>query len=267
MIYCVWYPSGGFGHFINGILTLYGKDFKRPNNKITFSSTGDSHSLDCVAPKYTKNYNYKFEPNYNYSVLVDLGINSNDCDFMQQFPGSQTIKLCYTDNTWPVVARTMIVKAMKSTLESEILLDSLSWCSNKNWAQREKYFLFLRDHDLRNRWKPESGISCITIDSMIDYHTLKNSLEQAGPELSEFKPLWNEWYASNEKYFMPVLLSQKIVNALHGDENLDLTDITDIWTQAVIYYFIWLEFGKEVPHNEFSDFFTDVNQIRTWLHR
>jgi len=45
MIYCVWYPSGGFGHFINGILTLHGKGFKRPTNKIEFSTTGDSHKF------------------------------------------------------------------------------------------------------------------------------------------------------------------------------------------------------------------------------
>ena len=33
MIYCVWYPSGGFGHFINAVISLYGVDFKRPKNK------------------------------------------------------------------------------------------------------------------------------------------------------------------------------------------------------------------------------------------
>ena len=30
MIYCVQYPSGGFGHFINAILTLHGVEFVRP---------------------------------------------------------------------------------------------------------------------------------------------------------------------------------------------------------------------------------------------
>jgi hypothetical protein len=41
----------------------------------------------------------------------------------------------------------------------------------------------------------------------------------------------------------------------------DLTHITDIWTQAVVYYYIWLEFGIEVPHNDFANFFTNTDQI------
>ena len=30
---CVWYPAGGFGHFVNSILTLYGDGFVRPAHK------------------------------------------------------------------------------------------------------------------------------------------------------------------------------------------------------------------------------------------
>ena len=271
MIYCIWYPSGGFGHFINGILTLYGKEFKKPNNhEIKFSSTGDSHKLELVAPKYTAsttNYDYEFDSNYNYSILIDLGINSSSRNFMQALPNAQIIKLCYTDKTWPVVANTMIIKAMKSTVESTIVVDATAWSSDENWVQREKYFLFLRDHYLRNAWQPESDVTCIIIDSLINYDTLKNIIESGGPKLNNFKDLWNEWYASNEKYFAPVTKAQQIIETIKSSKNLDLTNITDIWTQAVIYYFIWLEFGKEVPHNDFKNFFADVGQIRKWLYQ
>ena len=43
MIYCVWYPSGGFGHFINAVLTLYSKDFEVPHNDYSnwFTNTDD----------------------------------------------------------------------------------------------------------------------------------------------------------------------------------------------------------------------------------
>jgi hypothetical protein len=269
MIYCVWYPSGGFGHFINGILTLHGKEFKRPNNKIEFSATGNSHNLELVAPKYTKyteNYNFEFDSNYNYSVLIDLGINSNSCEFMLSFPNSTIIKMCYTDVSWPIVAKTMIDKAMKSTVESEITVDAVLWEATKDWTQREKYFLFLRDHHLRNAWQPKSDINNnIIIDSLMNYNELKNIIEAIGPELDDFDDLWNKWYLSNKKYFAPVTKAKQIIETIKISKNLDLTSITDIWTQAVIYYFIWLEFGKEVPHNEFEHFFNDVDQIRTWL--
>ena len=268
MIYCVWYPSGGFGHFINGILTLHGKEFKRPtDDKITFGPTGDSHGLDLVAPKYTENYNYEFDSDCNYSVLIDLGINSTSRSFIQHFPTATIIKMCYTDQCWPVVAKTMIVKAMASSIESELAVDTTAWSTDLPWAQREKYFLFLRDHGLRNAWPPEDGINCILIDSLIDYDKLKNLIERAGPKLSDFKELWNNWYISNEKYFAPVILAQQIIEKIKNHENLELSNITDTWTQAVVYYFIWLEFGKEVPHNDFEIFFKDVDQITTWVHQ
>jgi hypothetical protein len=200
-------------------------------------------------------------------VLIDLGINSTGREFMQTFPEAQIIKLCYSDNAWPVVANTMINKAMKSTVESEIAVDATAWSTEENWAQREKYFLFLRDHYLRNAWKPESDVTCIPIESLINYDTLKSVIESCGPKLSEFKDLWNNWYINNEKYFAPVTKAQQIIEMIKGSDNLDLSNITDIWTQAVIYYFIWLEFGKEVPHNDFENFFNNVNQIRTWLHQ
>jgi hypothetical protein len=270
MIYCVWYPSGGFGHFINGILTLHGKDFKRPSQNLTFSSTGDSHNLDLIAPRYSKNtdnYHYNFNSNYNYSVLIDLGIDSTRRDFMQSFPGATVIKMCYTDVSWPVVAKTMIHKAMRSSIESELVVDPTLWSSTESWTQREKYFLFLRDHHFRRAWQTESNINCILIDSLINYSKLKSALEQSGPELTEFSEVWNQWYISNEQYFLPIIKAKQVINNINSQENIDLTDITDIWTQAVIYYFIWLEFGQEVPHNDFENFFTDVDEIRTWLHQ
>lgn len=269
MIYCVWYPSGGFGHFINGILTLYGNGFKRPTNKIEFSRDGNSHNLELVAPKYQggTEYNYKFDTNYNYSILVDLGVNSTDRNFIQVFSSAKIIKMCYTDTSWPVVAQTMINKAMKSTIESELAVDPELWSTDELWAQREKYFLFLREHNLRQAWAPEGGVDCILIESLLDYSKLKDTIEQAGIELAEFKELWNEWLAHNEKYFMPVITAKEVINKIKQQKNIDLANITDIWTQAVIYYFIWLNFKQEVPHNDFQNFFKDTDQIRTWLNQ
>jgi len=270
MIYCIWYPSGGFGHFINGILSLHGKNFKRPSNKLIFSNTGDSHNLEILAPRYTAdtvNYTHTFDPGYNHSVLIDLGINSTDKNFMSQFPNSTIVKICYTDMSWPIVANTMISKAMRSTVESEIILDSEAWDSHEPWALREKYFLFLRDHHLRSAWAPEVGTECIFVDSLLDYSTLKNSIESVGIELTEFKDLWYNWANNNARYFSPITFAQQVIKQIKNNNNLKLTNVTNVWDQAVIYYFIWLEFGKEVPHNDFKDFFKNINQIKEWLHQ
>lgn len=265
MIYCVWYPSGGFGHFINGVLTLHGKKFKRPTNDITFSENGNSHSLNLVAKKYTTGYDYKFDSNYDYSVLVDQGINCSSRTFMLEFPDAKFIKICYNNLSWPVVAKTMIDKAMGSSVESEIAVDTKLWASTEPWAQREKYFLFLRDHELRTAWQAESAIDYIFVSDLVDYARLKNTIERIGIELSDFQILWNKWYLCNEKYFAPITVAQQVLDKIKCRESFDVTHVTDVWTQAVIYYFIWIEFGKEVPHNDFENFFTNVDKITPWL--
>ena len=71
MIYCVWYPSGGFGHFINAVLTLHGEDFVSPKNQLIFSKNGDSHNLDLIVPKYKNDHwpgPIEFHDDKNYCV-------------------------------------------------------------------------------------------------------------------------------------------------------------------------------------------------------
>ena len=102
MIYCVWYPCGGFGHFINAVLTLHGKNFVRPSNSLKFSDTGDSHSLDLVTPKYQCNYwsgDIEFLPDKDYCVLIDNGINDENDNFKSVFPLATIIKICYSTDS------------------------------------------------------------------------------------------------------------------------------------------------------------------------
>lgn len=267
MIYCVWYPSGGFGHFINAVLSLYGTNFARPNaTAVKFNNDGNSHALDLIAPKYSKNlnnYNFNFLPNYNYSVLIDNGINDEGTEFLKIFPDSVVIKLCYSDMSWPIVSKTMIEKAMRSSVIQEMPLGD--WPTTEPWAVREKYFLYLRDHQLRHMWEPTKTAVPVLIENMLDYHVLKSTLELAGVVLEDFTELWQAWYTKNIQYFTPVLRSQSIITSLKNNINQDLSDITDIWEQAVIYYFIWVEFNQEVPHNDFANFFKNTNEIKQWL--
>ena len=146
-------------------------------------------------------------------------------------------------------------------------MDADSWASAEPWAQREKYFLFLRDHALRKAWHAEPVIDCIFVNEMLNYNRLKYTIERTGIELSEFKGLWKEWYANNEQYFIPVTIAEQVLKKIEDQKSFDLTHITDIWTQAIIYYFIWTKFDKEVPHNDFENFFTNTDQITQWLNQ
>jgi hypothetical protein len=261
MIYCVWYPSGGFGHFINAVLTLYGKDFLRPNGSLEFSSNGNSHNLDLVVPKYLHGKwidHFDFLNDKNYCVLIDNGINDENTRFVSIFPGAKIIKICYSDYTWPIVARTMIEKAMVSALDAELPVDS--WGTNEPWARREKYFLFLHDHDLRHAWKPTQDSTALYIDDLLDYCNCFNKLNLL-TGVESFEKTWIKWHRSNSKYISPIEIAKNIITEVKLKRYQSLDYVTDIWTQAVVYYYIWITFGVEVPHNNFSNFFKDTSQI------
>jgi len=260
MIYCVWYPSGGFGHFVNAMLSLHGVKFVRPSGILNFSLGGDSHSLDVVVPKYFHNrwpHNFKFDKDKNYSVLIDNGINDESSSFKDTFNDAVVIKICYTDRCWPVVARAMIDKAMQTDIESALPINE--WAVDEPWARREKYFLFLRDHHLKNAWRPENE-NYINVEHLFDYKTFYNRLNKF-VELEPFEDTWQQWRAANSKYIDPIETADLVMQHVKTDQAFDLSKVTDTWNQAVIYYYFWLCFGIEVPHCDFADWIDNSDQL------
>lgn len=265
-IYCVWYPSGGFGHFINTVLTQYGTDFVRPvNTGYQFSATGNSHINELVAPKFLFNpvdYKFNFEKTTKqYSVLIDNGINDESKNFINTFPNAKVIKVCYSTVTWPVVASTAIHKAMESDFDSELSVDKLGWAESNDWAQREKYFLFLAGHHHRMMWKPEIDYHNLLIDDLLDYNLFCTKLNNFGIELTDFSELWDSWHNHNQKYISPVVFAKKVIDAIDQNQSMDLSHCQDLWTQAVVNYFIWDKFKYTVPANDFANWFINTNQI------
>jgi hypothetical protein len=262
MIYCVWYPSGGFGHFVNAILTLHGQNFVRPKKSLTFSADGNSHNLDLVVPKYFKDCwpgRIEFVDSKNYCVLIDNGIDNESTQFKSQFPNATVIKICYSAYSWPVVARTMIEKAMSSSIESQLPVDN-NWRTDEPWARREKYFLFLRDHAFRCAWKSEDKNSINVSEIYSDYDECFEIINSVA-KTEHFADTWIQWRKANAKYIDPVITARSVLSCVVSKSSEDLTHIDDIWTQAIIYYYIWLKYSVEVPHNDFADFFTNTDQI------
>ncbi len=269
MIYCIWYPSGGFGHFVNAIISLYGKNFaKADHGELNFSATGNSHQYALAAPKYLHDpddYDFDFDQNKNYTVLIDNGINNQTDRFKSFFPEATTIKICYSDHSWPIVAKTMIEKAMAVSLESQVNLDSNQWKNQDQWAYREKYFLFLRDHELRLAWKPDTNIY-LHVDDLLDYNQFRSKLQTLF-EIESFENIWRTWRASNKKYLDSISIADKVIKSIHAQESLPLGHVTDAWTQAVIYYYLWLQYNFEVPHNDYSEWFTNTMDIVKMLEQ
>jgi len=265
MIYCIWYPSGGFGHFVNAILTLHGKNFVRPNKKLmNFSPDGNSHTLDLVVPKYHYNSwpgGIEFLNDKNYCVLIDNGIIDENDNFKATFPQAKVIKICYSTYSWPIVAKTMIEKAMLSSIEEQLPIHD--WGIDTPWARREKYFLFLRDHYLRHAWQ-ESDDQSLDVYDLLDYDDLFSALNSL-VKIENFVELWLEWCKANARYINPVKRAKSILSSVVCRQSDDLTDITDLWTQAVVYYYIWVWYKIEVPHNDYANWFTNTKEIVTML--
>jgi hypothetical protein len=268
VIYCVWYPSGGYGHFINAILSLHGDNFVRPANNLKFSINGNSHALDLPVPKYLhnpENYFFKFDTDKNYSVLIDNGINDESEQFQKIFTDAKIIKICYNDYSWPIIARTMIEKAMNIDLESHVNIDLDKWNTTEDWALREKYFLFLRDHPLRYAWKIQPTVLNFNLEYLLDYSLIKQTIQNFGIKLGNFKLLWNNWKKHNKKYIDPVMQATQIMQSLESRQFINFNH-SDVWTQSVVYYFIYIKYHFEIPHNDYSKYFTNTKDIANMLN-
>lgn len=264
-IWCVWYPSGGFGHFVNTVLTHHGVDFVRPlDTQYEFSSTGDSHYNQLVAPKFAFNstdYKFNFSDTKQYSVLIDNGINDESNNFINTFPLAKIIKMCYSSITWPIVASTAIHKAMRSNFDLELAVDADHWACSDAWAQREKYFLFLSGHHCRTMWDPDTQCYNLSIDDLLEYDVFCRRLGEHGIVLTDFHELWETWLEHNQKYIAPVIFAKTVLDAVDQGQSMDISSCQDLWTQAVVNYLIWDRFNYTVPANHFASWFTNTDQI------
>lgn len=267
--YCIWYPSGGFGHFINAVLTLHAQGFARPNNQsYEFSPTGNSHALELVAPKYLHDqghYEFGFDPDKRYSILIDNGITNQSKNFRRFFPGAAIIKICYDDMTWPIVARTAVEKAMGENLSEHLTGEAFeqAWPEDADWSRRERYFLYLRDHPHRYHWREDADCTNLQVSEILDHDVLRANLEEL-VELDDFRSLYDQWDHANQSYIAPVKRAAEVLERINDDWPLVGFDL---WSQAVVNYYIWLKYQFEVPANDYADWFTNTQDIATMLKK
>lgn len=270
MILAIWYPSGAFGHFVNAVISIYGQDFQRPPvTDYKFGSNGHSHDLPTVLPKYLhdpEHYRFDFSGPGRCTLLIDNGINNESKLFLTRVPACQVLKIVYTDRTWPVIARTLIEKAMQQDLYEQLAVDS-NWPVMQPWSQREKYFLYLRDHALRSAWRADSSNLNLAIEDLMSYDSMYQKLQDMHIPVDDFRSTWDKWWAANDRYFFAVSQADSITRSIEQAQALDLSHISALWDQAVINYFIWLRWSVEVPANDWADWFTNTNQMRTMLEQ
>jgi len=260
MIYCIWYPPGGFGHYLASILSLRGDGFMRPEDPdFVISKNGNSHRTRLPVPKYwhdPDHYEYEFRDDMNYAVLIDNSFSSSQ-RFREVFPSAQVIKITYDDWSWPLLSRTMMEKAFYRDFDRAVLKD----CDDQDWAKRERYFLFLKEHEFRLAWTPTQD-QCISIWDIISHDRLQHKLAQFGLSHQPFDDMHQCFLEANKKYISPVQQARELMEHVHLGSYHDLSAFKDdLWAQAIVYYFIWLRYRFEVPHNDYADWFQDIDHI------
>ena len=256
MIYCVWYPSGGFGHFVNAVLELYGENFKcRDDSKqLNFDATGTSHQYIPTMPKYMWSqgyYDHKFDDNMNYSVLIDNGMRNPDVKWKEFFPGAKIIKICYNDCSWPLIMQTYAIKAMKKSTVDHYQLAA---------GDRQNYLDLLINSKIRHYYKPDPDCLTLELSDLFEYTAFKNKLESFGIVLSDFEKLWHEWYNANSVYLLPLQQAKQIVADVKSS-NLRKVTIENPLTQAITLFYLSLEYPDRVLPDKF---FNSIQEIIDW---
>ena len=151
------YPSGGFGHLIHVVLSVYSKQFNGQKLEYQFGPGGDSHAYPTQLPKYyllndfdvnlyqqqLNNINDEFA-----TILIDSGIDNDSNEFRAVIKSNISIRICYDHWTWPLLAQIFYTRCMAAVTETEqtinqwIVPDQGMWRDqNEPWAIREKFFL------------------------------------------------------------------------------------------------------------------------------
>lgn len=276
------YPSGGFGHTIHVVLSMFGKNFVGAPVNYEFGISGDSHGFPNFLPKLfdTSNYNVEsfneslsnIQDNKNVTVLIDSGISDDSIDFKKLILSDYSIRICYDDWSWPLLAKLFYTRCMSSvnstkhSISDFISPDNIHWAANKSqpWAVREKYFLYLRDHHFRQQWRPVDGCVTLPVEKILNYKSLYHVLNQWF-EVNEFEDFHKQWHRVNKEHFDFYFDCLHIIDCVESKKSLDLTAIDDLFSQSVVYYYIWLKYNVEVPHNDYSNWFTNSDEIVTML--
>jgi hypothetical protein len=102
---------------------------------------------------------------------------------------------------------------------------------------------------------------------MLHYDQFKNCLQSLGIKTGSFRQLWTKWNHANHAYLEPIAVAQQVISDVKNNADSDIRHIDDAWTQSVIYYYIWLEYNFEVPHNDYSNWFTNTKEIVIMLNK
>jgi hypothetical protein len=275
------YPSGGFGHFMNVLLSVCSRSFYVANRAVEFSPSGDSHAFELSAKKWTHDQtDYVFSPadwatgqDLRHIVLVDLGIN-NDCHrtVRKQFPKNQLVRMCIDPAARSIINQTCLFKAQKQT--------EFNFVHQHAWQQREEiskqyHYCDANSEYYLNKFQPIAD-DCYTLNLPISW--LFFSFELLLTNLETFlgiivnrtsaTVLHQQFLKNNQCYAQANIWAQTVLDSLESEQHVSLADCTNIHDQGFVNYTIEKQFSlEEIPPYDYQDWFTNTQQIAQAINR
>jgi hypothetical protein len=279
------YPSGSFGHFTHFVLSNFGKNYVTSSEQVSFESQlgcGNSHFTTSKIEKYYVYDDYKeyastqlpldyqkITANNKFTTaIIDSGITDDSTAFLDFMPGCKYIRICYDDISWPLSANAFYARVWSevigkiTTATGEITGDMTGWEGTELWEQREKYFLFLRDHHFRKSWQANSMSDLnLNVMTFLSYDALHSELSKI-TELENFESLYDEFRRSNAAHINWYLTCLDVRNAILQKSRISLAHLRDdLLCQATINYFIQVDYNFEIPAYDYRDWFASTDEI------
>lgn len=271
------YPSGGYGFYLARLINSFVTNVVRTPDSFLFDHLGTSHGLPLVAGEIHAEHNrtlrsvdveYKKDIDQQKYIIIPYcpGIQNDTTDVVKNnFLNAKIIRLCYHDNTWPLVFQNCIIKAGTGTLEDNVEFDSKKFGSSEPWAQRENFSLICEDHYYRNMWKEHDHERFLNIDIfklLTDPHQcltqIANFIKGTVIESSVLPIRHQQFLDANPNTVMHLEIL-RIVDSLALEQHL--THISHLYHQAVLNFYIQSKYNVVIPANDYANWFTNTKEI------
>jgi hypothetical protein len=275
------YPSGGYGYYFTRLINGFVTNIVKTADLFEFDQLGTSHLLPLVAGDIHFEQHktlgmidsrYQSDIAQQKYILIPYcpGIQNDTTEHLKSnFPNAKIIRLCYKDNTWPLIFQNCIVKASMGGIDTDIEFDDKKFGSSEDWARRENFNLIFEHHQYRNMWKEHDHDRFLNIDILELLINPVRCLQQVADFISgtilavDMIPIRHQQFLDANPNTITHLEILEIVNALNVAQ--DLTHIQQLYHQAVINFYIQLKFNFVIPANDYANWFTNTKEIVTML--
>ena len=277
-IICINFPTGGFGNFFYQILTVFAQETIKPTTStFNFSFTGDSHNNEKLTNIY---HSLEYDPwiavdfeNKIIPVLCDFGINNDSTDhIVDLFPNAKILRIVINHAMRPVVYQTCIKKALTTTPTEATTTHVQSFWpdASEDYAIRENFTIFY--HNWAYGWLEDTNVINFNLEHLIanpqqSIFELFKLLNLTLINSDMLNNVINQWITLNQQYFKIYSDTITILSALDKNQNIDISNITNLHDQGYINYCIESKYNVTIPVYDYKTWFRNTNEIKLLVEK